>query len=349
MNKGEKQTAAAVVAVLAIVGFIVLDAGGYLTQFGVPKLFQQTPDTTVKPPVDQTSHDNYVNGIGKFQEDCRGFDSADPTTKLTIGSALDIQWYHFSGGHFTPDAGGYDPSVTNYFDAVSSDNGYAWIMVQAHSTSAYYIDYQKILSASPLSAGGYIAGYQYTDVDGDGQKEFVFEYSLKNQAIPSAGFPVASFSAYGITYETSTTLPHQTNLTGIGTSDTTKYIDWYEAQTTVKKGVAIYKVQLTVDTTDETKVRLKNMQIPGLGQVDVSSFDKTFTSTDIRYTYTFSNGFDGADYILYMPNTQNKNYFSTALEFNLPSGNVDVTLTLFTLIPPTEAGTSLTDVVNCAS
>jgi hypothetical protein len=346
MNKNEKKGAAAIV--IAVVVFLFLAQGGFLAQYGVPKLFQETP-TSSAPPIDQSTHNNYVLGIGKFQEDCKAFDSSDPTTSLTIGSALDVQWYHFSGGHFTPDSGAYNPAATNYFDAVASDMGYAWIMVQAHSTTADYVDYQKILAASPLSSGGYIAGYQYTDVDGDGQKEFVFQYSLKNQAIPNSGYPVASFSSYAITYEASPTLPAITNLTSIGTSTVQKYLEWYEAQTTVKKGIAIYKVQVTIGTTDETKVRLKNMQIPGMGLVDQSSFDKTFTSTDIRYTYTFSSGFDGALYIIYMPNSQNKNYFTSQLEFTLPSGNVDVTLSLFTLIPPTEAGSSLTDPVNCAS
>ena len=341
MNKKEKQYLGAIFLVAVL--FVGAAQVGVLKQWGVGPLlpFQQTgtPDIPITP----TDASNYANGIGKFELDMKCFDSADPATTRAFGAILDGYWYHFSGGQWTPDSGAYAPASTNYFDAKPGDNGYAYIALEPHASAAYYVDYQKIM-AIPNS---YNVGYQYIDVDDDGAKEFVFQYNLKSHSVPNSGYPILSFTAYALTYEAAAAIGAPTNLSSINTATITKYVEWYASVTTVKKGYALYKIELKTNGTDETRVRLKHLQIPGLGNLDVSEFDKSFTASDIRWTKTLSSGFDGADYIVRMPNDANKYYMTAELEFTMAAGSQDMTLTLYYLIGGTEAGASVTSTVGC--
>jgi hypothetical protein len=342
MNKSEKKT----IGALGLIVLVFLGAAqmGYLKQWGIGPLLSQTG---TNPPPDNTgsTYDNYALGVGKFELDWTCFDSADPATTRDFGTILDAFAYHFSGGQWVPEAGAYVPGSTNYFDAKTGDNGFMYIALKPHALAGYYVDYQKIIGIP----NSYISGYQYVDVDNDGAKEFVFQYNLKSHTIPNSGYPILSFTSYAMTYEAMPSLGVPANLTGISTAVITKYVEWYTSVTTAKKGYAMYKVEVKATTTDETRVRLKKLQVPGYGNLDVSEFTKTFTSTDIRWTKTFSTGFDGADYLVRMPNDANKYYMTAQLEFLLPSGNVDMTLTVYYLIGGTEAGASVTSTLNCAS
>lgn len=349
VSKGEKHALEALAAIV-----IIVLMANYFAVITIPGLPQQKftptgPNGGGQGTIDTTMRDNYLAGRGVFELDCKGFDTADPATTYDPGTEFDVFWYHFIGGQWIPEGGAYSPWGYYFFDAKAEDNGYAWIAVKAHNTSyAYYVDYQKIKQAN-----SYISSYQYTDVDLDGQREFVFQYSLANHAIPSSGYPVISFNTWLITYDASFTgsygLVHLSNATGataIGGPDTTRYFEWYVSMSAEKTGVAIYKVQLdagnsTTAVTDETKVRLKKLQIPGLGNLDVSQFKKDPLSDRIRWTYTISTSFDGADYIIRMPQSINKFYMTATIEFNLgATTDIPLTLTVYYLIPPTEAGTS---------
>jgi hypothetical protein len=341
MNKKEKKYLGIFFG--AILLFVIVAQTGFLKQWNIPPFIplQQTGDDDI--PITPTDAANYANGIGKFQLDMKCFDSADPATTRAFGTILDAYWYHFSGGQWTPDSGAYDPAATNYFDAKAGDNGYAYVALEPHASAAYYVDYQKIMNI----VNSYNVAYQYIDVDADGAKEFVFQYNLKSHSIPNSGYPILSFTAYALTYEAVPAIGHPTNLSSIGASTTTKYVEWYTSVTTVKKSYGLYKVEVKTNGTDETRVRLKTLLIPGLGNLDVSQFDKSFTASDIRWTYTMSSGFDGADYIVRMPNDANKFYMTAQLEFTMAAGSQDMTLTLYYLIGGTEAGASVSDAVGC--
>jgi hypothetical protein len=341
MNKKEQKY----VGIAAIVLILVVAANqmGYIALF--PKIpgLSQTGNNN-GPPITDQSKEDYAKGIGKYELDCKAFDSADPGTARTVGTNVDIFWYHFVGGHWTPDGGAYNPAVTNYYTAKPEDNGYAWIAVKAKTSQAFYIDYQKIKDSD-----SYIVGYQYTDVDLDGSREFVFQYNLKSHQLPNSGYPVLSWYAYAITYDPSWTgVSTVTNVTSVGNTTTTKYAEWYLSYSAEKKGVGIYKIELKVhdiNGTDETVCRMKSMLIPGLGNLDVSQFTKSFTTDDIRYTLNLATSFDGALYKIRMPMSANKDYMTTTLEFTLNDHHVETTLTVYYLVAPTEAGSSSSNAV----
>jgi hypothetical protein len=313
---------------------------GFITIPGLPRL-QTGEQGGTQPPIsiDDQMRQAYLKGIGMFEVQTKAYDSADPATSRTVGTNLNVYWYKFTLGKWKL-AVTQAASGTTYLDMKAEDNGYVWVAIDIPTNQAYYIDYKKILEDP------YVVGYQYVDVDDDGVREFVFQYDMRNHAIPSSGYPVVVFYAYLITYDSSFTgLNNLSNSTGIGTTTTTKTYEWYLSFSAVKKGVAIYKVEFKVGTTDETKVRLKKLQIPGLGYLDVSQFQKSFTGSDIRWTYTFSTSFDGANYLVRSAqDTLNKFYMTCEVEYTLSSGDdIRIDLTVYYLEAQTEAGKSTND------
>jgi hypothetical protein len=195
----------------------------------------------------------------------------------------------------------------------------------------------------------YIVSYQYIDVDGTGVKRFAFQYDLRNHAIPSSGYPIISFTAYLLAY----TVPAfadalaDVNKTGIGALTNQTYVNWFLSGTS-NNGTAIYRVELiagnaTVPCTDLTKVSLKKLQIPGLGYLDGSMFQQSFTTQDIRWTYTVTTNFDHAIYITLLANANNRFDMNGQLEFLLgATAAIPITLTVYYLTA-TGSGASISE------
>jgi hypothetical protein len=336
MNKSEKKYA--MIAGGVIIVFLLVAQMGYLTQYGIKPFFQQTSTGgTQGPTIDETMRSNYLNGIGVFQLNPTVSDSLNTASGLVFETNLNLMFYHFIGGQWIHELT-YDKDVTtNYFQAKPEDNGFMYIATKAVSGQAYYVDYQKIVASD-----SYIKGYQYVDVDGDSAEEFVFQYDLKNHAIPSSGYPVIPLKVYLLTYDSGVTLTGAANQTGWGTSTVTKFFENYVTISAEKKAIAVYKIEVKLNQTDETLVALKSMTVPGLGKIDKNSFTKTFTSSDIRWTYTFTTSFDGALYLTRPVGSIGKLYFTCEYEATLTSGKaVEMDLTLYYLIAPTEAGSSI--------
>jgi hypothetical protein len=336
MKKSEKQ----ILAVVCLIGFFVAWFGGFLTQFGLPPPAFQfgggQPSTYT--PTDQDK-ENYKNGIGRWNVFCTVSNSLDPASTLTITTDYKIYWYSRQGVEWIYHETGND----KYVSLTPADGGCLWVvLVPVDSTTDYYVDYQKICTTNQwIGAGNYL----YTDVDGDGVKDFAFRYDMKGHAIPNSGYPSITFLGFMIAYDASFTgLCNLSNDTGIGQTTNTVFYDYYLSFGTTKSGVAIWKVEVKIGTTDETKVRLKKLNVPGLGYLDASLFDKQYTSSDYRYVYTISTSFDGALYLKYPANSQNRFDMTLSLEYTLADGDdILITLTVYYLKAITEAGTSTSD------
>ena len=336
VSKSEKK--GLYVAGAAIIIFLLAAQMGYLATYGIKPFFSSTPQG---PTNTQTTKDDYYNGIGKFQLDCKSWDTCDNTVTHVIGAASDltIQWYHFTGS-WVPETT-YDPAAApaNYFDAKATDNGYAWISVKIPAGKAFYIDYALTKSSDP-----YIVGYQYVDVDSDQKKEFVFQYDLKNHAVPNSGYPIISFTAYLMTEDAAPTgWMIATNVTGAGHATMTAYADNYIAFSGEKTGDALYKYQIKLNTTDITKAKLVSCMIPGLGTIDGSAFTQDITDSYITWTYTITNNFNGADYVMRQVGSNNKFYFTQQWTL-LPAAGETLAFAnnLYYLLAQTEAGATMT-------
>lgn len=340
----KKNTRNAIGAILVIVLAIFLaNQLNYIAWF--PKL--QTGTTGGGGPtgggqtIDSTMRSNYLNGIGQFEMNTKIYNSLVVATSYAIVTYANIYYYHFIQGRWilgvTASAG------TDLFDAKPEDNGYMWVVV-IPSTEKFYIDYQKIMQNDP-----YIVNYQHVDVDGTGVKYFAFQYDLKNHAIPSSGYPIISFTAHLIAYTAPTFASGFAANQSIGTgAQIQKYFNWFLTGT-ANNGTAIYRVELkagnsTVTCTDLTKVTLKKLQIPGLGYLDGSQFQQSFTSTDIRWTYTVTTNLDHAIYMTLLANANNRFDMNGQLEFLLgATAEIPITLTVYYLVAPSGSGASISE------
>jgi len=273
--------------------------------------------------------------------DVAAWDSLDITTSRTIGTDINVLWFRYSGGWIQLAAGdGQDITVQQ------SDNNIIYMAVQFPSSPSYYVDYEKILQMNP-----HVSWYGYQDITGDNVEEFIFKVDISGSTYASATgkWNMPAVNIYLLTYDNSFAIPtggKPADITGIGTSTVTKYLKWYAEISAEKKAIAVYKVVLTVNTSDISKVTLKKMNIPGIGYLDGSSFTQDVLSGSIKWTYTISqNVLYGADYIKRPVNDPNEFKFTTALELNLASGDVlQVTLTIYQLTPA-EASISDSDSV----
>jgi len=329
------------VIIIALLAIFIANQMGYVAWF--PKL--QTGGgggpTGGGQTIDSTMRSNYLNGIGQFEMNTKTYNSLVVATAYVTGTQANIYYYHFQSGHWilgvTASAG------TDLFDAKPEDNGYMWVVV-VPTTWKFYVDYQKIMQNDP-----YIVSYQHVDVDGTGVKYFAFQYDLKNHAIPSSGYPIISFTAHLIAY----TAPAfgdalaGTHITGIGATTNQTYINWFLTGTP-NNGTAFYRVELivgnaTVALTDLTKVTLKKLQIPGLGYLDGNQFVQSFTSTDIRWTYTVTTSLDHAIYMTLLANANNRFDVNCQLEFLLgATTDFQITLNLYYMTAPSGSGAVLT-------
>lgn len=335
MKKDQRNILIVAIAIILLIGWL----GGFFTQYGAPppnfpnfRMGGQQPDV-IFTDVDK---ENYKQGIGRFHVYETVVNSLDIATERTTATNYKIYWYTRQGTQWIYHETGDDKYVT----LTEADAGVLWVVLTIPTSQAFYVDYQKIVSNNQ-----YINSYLYQDIDGDGVKEFAFPYDMKNQPIPNSGYPAITFMGFTLTYEASFTgLNDLANETAIGTAAVTKFKDYYLSFATAKSAVAIYKVEVKITTTDETKIRLKKLNIPRLGYLDGSSFSKAFTASDIRYTYTIASNFDGCVYLAYAANTQNRFDMTLGLEYTLAgSDDILVTLTVYYLVAQTEAGTSTSD------
>jgi len=154
-------------------------------------------------------------------------------------------------------------------------------------------------------------------------------------------------NTYILTYDASFSIPsggQPADITAIGTSTVTKYLKWYGEVSAEKKSLALYKVVLSVNTSDISKFTLKKINIPGIGYLDGSSFTQDVLTSSTKWTYTVSNNIlYGADYLNRPVNDPNEFKFTVALEMNLATDETFLaTLTLYELTAG-EASISDTD------
>ena len=326
-----------------LIGLLILlvlffaNQAGYLGPvIQIPGLTQQPAPAPSPGPTPGTG---YIAGI--VTTDCAAFDSLDIATSRTIGTNVNVYWYAFRGGSWVLLGSGDGADI----NVQESDHNTIYAVVSVPSGQNYYVDYQKIQAMNDR-----VQSVEYKDIDGDNVEEFVFKLDIAN--IPYASgtgkYTLPCFNVYLLTYDSSFAFPSAgkpSDLTSVGTSKVTKYLDWYTEISAEKKAVAISKVVLVVNTSDVSKVTLKKLNIPGVGYLDGSSFDQDVLSNQIKWTYTISTTLYGADYIKRPVNALNKYEFTTAVELDLASGDVlQFTLYIY-YFDATESLQSLSDSV----
>lgn len=335
MKKNEKTA----IGVIIVVALVIAYFGGFLTQFGLPPpAFQAGGPTQVQ--ISDQDKENYAKGIGRWNVYETVSDSLDPAVTRTSATNYKLYWYTRQGTTWIY----HETGNNKYVSLTPADTGYLWVVVTIPSAQAFYVDYPKIVSTNQ-----YIDQYMYTDVDGDGVKEFAFRYDMKGHAIPNSGYPSITFLGFILTYEAS--FPGIThwnstslgNSTSIGTTTVSKFYSYYFTFATAKSAIGIYKVEFKINGTDITKARLKKFNVPSLGFIDGSLFTQTITGTDILWTYEITRSFDGALYVKYPANSNNRFDLTEEVEWTLgATDHITCTTTIYYLVAQTEAGASAT-------
>jgi len=274
--------------------------------------------------------------------DVAAWDSLDISQSRTVGTDINLIWFRYSGGWIKLTSGDAADITMG-----KNDKDSIYLAAQFPSSPSYFVDYQKILAMNP-----HLSWYGYEDITGDDVEEFIFKVNVAGSTYASATgkWNMPLVNVYLLTYDSSFSIPsggQPADVTSVGTSTTTKYSKWYAEISAEKKAAAIYKVTLVANTTDISKVKLKKLNIPGIGYLDGSSFSQDVLSDQIKWTYTISNNIlYGCDYIKRPVNDPNEHKFTAALEFNLASGDViQMTLTVYQLSAG-EASVSDADSVN---
>jgi len=316
MDMKHKEKNAVIGILLLALVLVFADASGFVD---VPYLNLQPERETAQPivttPTTTTTGTQYISGI--ITTDVAAFDSLDIATSRTVGTNVNCYWYAYRNGWVLLGSGdAADISIEE------QDRNTIYAVVSVPSGQNYYVDYQKIKSMNNR-----VQSVEYKDIDGDNVEEYIFKLDISG--IPYASgtgkYSLPCFNIYLLTYDNSFSWPtagKPADLSNVGTTTTTKYLEWYISLSAEKKALALAKVVLVANTSDVSKVTLKKLNIPGIGYLDGSSFNQDVLSNQIKWTYTISNTLYGADYITLPVNSLNKFEFTTAVELDLASNDV---------------------------
>ena len=274
--------------------------------------------------------------------DVAAWDSLDISTSRTVGTDINILWFRYSGDWIKLASGDAQDLTMQ-----SADRNVVYMAMEFPSSPSYFVDYEKVLSMNP-----HVSWYGYEDITGDSKEECIFKVDISGSTYASATgkWNMPAVNVYVLTYDASFafgTAP--ADQTGIGETTVTKYIKWYTEVAAEKKALALYKVVLSVNSSDISKMTLKKLNIPGIGYLDGSSFTQDVLTSSTKWTYTISNNIlYGAVYLKRPVNDPNEFKFTAAIEFNLAENDVlTFTLTLYEL-SAAEATVSDADAVNMA-
>ena len=336
-NKESTYTKILAIIGVAIITCFILDMGGVIDVpfLGVETGDQPSPEPGPEPfPTAKTPCDY---GTAIVTTDIAAWDTLDISTARTAGTDINTIWFRYSGGWIKLASGdAQDLSVQK------ADNNRVYLALEFPSSPGYYVDYEKTMDMNP-----HLSWYGYEDITGDSVEEFIFKVDISGSTFASATgkWNMPAVNVYLLTYDASFAIPsggQPADVTAIGTSTVTKYLKWYAEVSAEKKGIALYKVVFTVNTSDISKVKLKKLNVPGVGYLDGSSFEQDVLASSIKYTYTLSpNILYGAGYVERPVNDPNEFEFTAAVELNMATNDtLQATLNIYELSP---AEASLSD------
>lgn len=259
--------------------------------------------------------------VGMFDVDAKGYNSLDISSVLTENTNFHCYWYAYRGGWLMLGKGQATIELTEV------DGGYVHAVVIRDTDDQLYVDWAETKAKNPR-----VEAVTFEDVDNNGYKDFIFKINMGNIPKPATGNPKLYFYPYFLAYE-KPTINTPADLTGVGTAKVTKYIEWYVYFANVKKAFAITKVELTVNTTDTTKLQIKSVAVPGMGSISGDMFGAPLRGTDtLTWSYSFGSNLYNAIYVKYPQNVLNKFYFTNELELDLESADIlSYTITIYGL------------------
>ena len=309
-KKGITGAAAAIiiVALLVIAGVAV---GGFMTNW----TFKYTAPT---------DHTGQTTPVGTYNIQGTVSDALAMATSRTMGTDITILYYakSASGGWIQLGNAG---AVQTTPVAIVMDVAYGGYIYCVLSNSATYYVEPKITLQMNSKCAGFTPTYEI--VYGN-TKEWVFKYSLWGVIPSNRAVADATFNAYALTYDSTFSIPaagKPANQTGEGTAANTTFLPFYATFSAALKGVAMYRIDITVNTTDTTQFAIQSVNIPGVGFKAGGDFSANTQTAQIIYTYYFSgsqnNDLSTCTWWELPSNTNNKIDLTTSVKFTMASGN----------------------------
>jgi hypothetical protein len=205
--------AAHTVGIVAVILFCIVVAfyNNAFSGVGYP-----APGTQYNPPyVPRVPVPSGPMPTGTFKMVDNAYDALDISTALTIGSGVDQSfWAHRSNWILL---GAHGATGTNV-EITDADQGYIYVMMEPHSSSAYLADTVRTIAMNSRADSA-----QFVDVDGDNRKEIMIKWNMANVPAAASGYPSTTFTGYYLAdISASASLNMPTGfLTTISTSKTT--------------------------------------------------------------------------------------------------------------------------------
>lgn len=194
-----------------------------------------------------------------------------------------------------------------------------------------------------------IIDFFFRDITGDGKRNWVFKWDLRDTPPPTAGQVSSTIGVFINSYTVgTTTLNSPADLTGVGTgSNVNNFIRWEQnvPQTTAS---AIFEYEIRINSTESTRWDrgLSNLEIPNIGLVPLTDFDEQLTSSETIYKLNFGTAtLDNANYVTTAKNGNTVHPIPFKFVTSLQTSDViSVTLILKSLTA-SQGTTSVSDVV----
>jgi len=269
-----------------------------------------------------------------FDMNVLGYDTQDPTAALVEGTEFNCYWYvNNQGGWQRLGVGDVTvnlPTGANLYAQVSVNTG-----------NDYYADF-----VSTQGKNSRVTSAQYVDINDGLGKQFMFQINLNGIQSLIGANPSFYFYPYFYAYQLPT-LNTPANETAVGTATVTKYVEWKATFTDAKKAWAVGEVQISINTTNISKIQLQNINIPGVGYVSGSEFGAPVQGTGtLTWTKIIGTNFYSAGYMALGNNALNNFPLTTQLQVTLASGDVvGVTITIYGLSTTGALIDSLTNTV----
>ena len=293
--------------------------GTVLIIYLIMSAYFQNLNPTMWSTVPATEEEEITGVAGMFDMKTKGMNSLDLTASLTTAVNYTCAWYGIRSGGSVP-LGTGDVTV----EVTEEDAGYTYGIVKVVSGQSYYVDY-----AGTLLKNQRAKSVSYSDIDGDGYKEFTFKFSMADIPKVGAGNPTVYFYPYFFAYQ-KPTLSNLSNVTAIGTAEVTQYIEDYLYFASVRKAWALVRITISLTTVDTTKMQLGHLNVPGVGYKSGDELGVPIVgATTITWTWTsgVNPSLYGADYVQYPTNAINKFYTTVEAKLKL-AGSDDLLLTV---------------------
>jgi hypothetical protein len=306
----------------AVIIVAILMFGGLAALFGNvnPADWHTTPATSTTNTSTATSTSG-LQDYGTFSVSTDGYNTLNFADSYSANSTYNVDWVAMRGG--SPQLIGTN---SQNIELIPQDYGVVYAVVQP--VGAYYVDAVNTVAKN----APYCVGSQYSDIENNGYNQWSFKMDLSQTPAPQGVGTYRQLNFYPYFYAYAPmSLNSPSDITGIGTASVTSFIDWQGSFSSVNTAFAITKVELVANTTDPSQLTITSLNLPGVGEVTGSMFGQPFRGEDsLTWDYVVANGLNGADYVMWSSNSQNKVDLTTQVQTVLSSGEIiDLTLNIY--------------------